>query len=302
MNIDKIPLNDILLFMAVVEAKSFSHAAKKLDLDVSSLSKRIIRLEANLKTQLLQRTTRQMTLTEAGHLLYQHAEHLKEELQALHEDISRLHSMPTGKLRIKAPMSLGHTHLVYAIQEFLRQYPQIQCELILGEHSTNLIREEIDILISIKSLDNVDLIAKQVGHRSTGIYASPDYLKKCGIPRLPQDLHQHNCLLHLGRNEKNFWPFEMEGQTKRILVKGNFCANSNAALMSAAEAGLGLVKLPSFMVQDSLKHGKLQQVLNIYAPLPSPIYAVYTKHRALPQKIKLFVNFLQEYFANLPME
>jgi len=299
-HIEDIPLNDILLFIHLVEEKNYSRAAEKLGIDVSSFSKRIIRLENNLKTQLIQRTTRQMNLTEAGHILYQHAINLRQELYDLNNNIHRLNVAPTGKLRIKAANSFGHAHLIDAIRAFLILYPQITCDLVLGSESTNLSREEIDILISIKPLDDLNLIAKKMGYRSTGIYAAPSYLQAHGVPELPQDLLKHNCLLHLDRSDKNFWPFQIKGQVRRITVSGNFSTNTNVALMNAAVAGLGLVKIPSFMVYENIKAGRLQEVLAAFALPPTPVFAVYAKHRVMPKKIKLFVDFLTKWFAHLP--
>lgn len=300
MHIEDIPLNDIMLFIHLVEEKNYSRAAEKLNIDVSSLSKRIVRLEKNLKTQLIQRTTRQMNLTEAGYILYQHALNLRQELYDLNTNIHRLNVAPTGKLRVKAANSFGHAHLIDAIREFLIQYPEISCDLVLGSESTNLSREEIDVLISIKPLDDLNLIAKKIGYRGTGIYAAPSYLAEYGIPQAPQDLTNHNCLLHLDRNDKNFWPLQVQGQIRQISVSGNFGANTNVALMNAAVAGLGLVKIPSFMVYENIKAGKLQAVLQSFYLPPTPIFAVYAKHRVMPKKIKLFVDFLAKRFIHLP--
>ena len=300
MDLKDIPLNDILLFISLVEEKSYSNAARKLDMDVSSLSKRIIRLEKNLKTQLLQRTTRQMNLTEAGNILYQHALHLKKGLQELEDDIHCLNMFPTGRLRIKSANSFGHAHLVNIIRDFLVLYPQVQFELILGGESTNLMREQIDILISIKPLDDVDLIAKKISERSTGIYGAPSYFQNHPIPQNPNDLIHHNCLFHLNRTDKNFWTFEINGQLKKIKINGNFSVNTNSALMSAALAGLGLAKLPSFMVQENVKNGRLIPVLTAFQPPATPIYAIYAKNRGLPKKIKVFLDFLTNFFAKLP--
>lgn len=299
MNLESTPLNDILLFVSVVEAEGFSRAAKKLSLDVSSLSKRIIRLEKNLKTQLLQRTTRQMTLTESGEVLYQYARQIKQQLQDLQSNITKLNHTPSGKLKISTPHSLGSTHLIGAVRDFLALYPEIHCELILGNQTKNPIHDNVDVLISIKPLEDVNLIAKKIADRTTGIYASPSYLKKYGIPKAPQDLLKHNCLMHLDRSEKNFWTFDVDGVSEHIPVKGNFCANSNAALLSAATAGLGLAKLPSFMADGQIQSKKLVSVLSPFRPEPTPVYAIYAKHRVLPQKIKLFVDFLTQHFANL---
>ncbi|MCD6047690.1 MAG: LysR family transcriptional regulator [Gammaproteobacteria bacterium] len=301
MKLDDLPLNDILLFIALVEEESYSNAARKLGIDVSSLSKRIIRLEKHLQTQLVQRTTRQMKLTEAGHLLYQHALNLKNELQSLQNNITQLQDAPMGKLRIKAPHSLGTPYLVNVIDEFLQHYPKIQCELLLGSHSTNLIRDEVDILISIKPLDDINLIAKKIGNRGTGIYASPTYLKQHGIPKIPQDLYQHNCLIHLDRGEKNIWQFVIDQQIKRIAVKGSFYANTNATLRHAAEKGLGLVKLPSFLAEPSIEQKKLVSVLQEFCPPPTAIYAIYAKNRSTPAKIKLFIQYLKQQFEHLPL-
>lgn len=299
MTLPKYSLDDWLLFAALAQENSFSRAAKKLGIDVSVLSKRIARLEKQLGTKLVLRTTRQMTLTDAGHLFQQSCAKLCADLDDFSNHWQALQQKPSGRLRIKAPLGFGHTYLAPIISEFLQYYADINVDLILGDHSYNLLKDNIDILLSIKALDdpNIDLVAKQIGIRSSGVYSSPAYLKQHGIPQHPHELIQHNCLLHRERSEKNNWRFINGHDEINVMVSGNLCANSNEALLAAACTGLGLVKLPSFLASAALAEGRLVEVLSSYKLPAHGIYAMYMKQSHMPLKIKVFIDFLAQYFS-----
>lgn len=290
-------LNDWLTFATVVEEQGFTAAAKKLGLSPSVLSKRITRLEAVLNARLLQRTTRNLVLTDIGEEFYEYCADLKLQIDEAMAVISHAQETPQGKLRVNAPMSFGHQHLVSAVSDFIKLHPQIQVELVLGSHFANLIEGGLDLAIHVKDLPDSSLHAKRLALRSSKVYGSPEYFAKYGRPQIPDDLKNHNCLLYQLQPVKHEWRFYREGVEYVVPVAGNFKANSSQALAEAAVAGLGIVKLPGYMVTHEIVEKKLESVLNEYSPKDIGIYAVYPHHRHLPPKVRLFLDFLAERFG-----
>jgi len=299
-------LNDALTFINIVEQGSFAKAATYLGLSASVVSKRMSRLENQLEAQLLQRTTRSIALTEAGQYFYEHCKRIKAQMTDAALEISKHHLHPSGLLRINAPMSFGQVHLVSAIHDFMRLYPDIQVELILGSQYANFIHNGLDIAIFIKDLPNTDLLRSQrIALRSTGVYGSPAYLEQHGVPMVPADLMRHNCMLHqsgpatqLSLGQKREWRFIQEGEVIQVPVTGTFRVNSSQALVQAALAGMGLVRLSSFMVTTEVKEGRLLSVLPAFCPRDIDIHAAYSAQRYVPSKINVFIQYLKERFSS----
>jgi DNA-binding transcriptional LysR family regulator len=291
-------LNDWLTFASAVEAKGFSAAAKKLGLSPSVVSKRISQLETNLGARLFQRSTRSLVLTEAGQLFYEHCQRIRLEIDAAKAVVVQNQQNPKGTLRVHAPMSFGQSHLATATTDFIKKYPDIRIELLLGSNTLNLIENSIDVAISIKELPDSNLIAKKIANRSIGIYASPAYLAKHGKPQHPSELLKHNCLLYHQHGQKIQWQFsDKEKKHFSIEVQGNFCANSSQALAKSAIAGLGVAKVPNFIVMQEVREGKLIRLLEKYCHHDIGIYAVYTHKNFMATKTKLFIEFLDKRFA-----
>ena len=292
-----VDVNDWLTFATIVEEQGFSAAAKKLGLSPSLLSKRITRLESALNAQLLQRTTRHLTLTDIGQSFYERCLRLRVEIEGAMLGVSNSQGIPQGKLKINAPMSFGHQHLVSAACDFMKLYPHIQIELVLGSHYSNLVERGLDIAIHIKDLPDSSLHARRIALRSTKVYGSPDYFALHGKPLVPDDLRKHNCLLHQLQPTRHEWRFYNEGMEFVVPVSGNFKANSSQALATAATAGTGIVKLPGYMVTQGIIEGKLQSVLNEYAPKDIGIYAVYQHNKHMAPKIRAFLDFIADRFG-----
>lgn len=294
---DEVDINDWLTFATIVEEQGFTAAAKKLGLSPSVLSKRITRLESTLNARLLQRTTRHLTLTDIGQSFYERCSRLRAEIEDAMLVVSNSQGTPQGKLRINAPMSFGHQHLVSAASDFIKQYPTVQIELILGSHYSNLIEGGLDVAIHIKDLPDSSLHAKRIALRSTKVYGSPEYFARHSLPIVPDDLRHHNCLLYQLQPTKHEWRFYHEGTEFIVPVSGNFKANSSQALAAAAVSGIGIVKLPGYMVTQEIIEGKLQSVLNEYAPKDIGIYAVYQHNKHLAPKIRAFLDFIAQRFG-----
>ena len=299
-------INDALTFVSVINEGSFAAAAKKQCISPSVLSKRISRLENQLQVQLIQRTTRSMSLTESGKIFYEHCKRINAEINEAATELLLHHKNPSGLLRINAPMSFGQVHLMPAVNDFIKLYPDIQIELILGSQYANFIHNGLDLAIFIKDLPNTHLIrSRKITVRSTGVFGAPSYFKNCGIPKTPSDLINHNCLIyqsepdnHLGIGQKFEWRFgNLEGK-KTVPVSGNLRINSSQALVKAAVAGIGLVKLSSFMVTEELKCGNLRSVLDDFCEHDIDIQAAYPNQRYLPSKVRVFIDYLVERFQS----
>ncbi len=289
---------DWLAFITIVEEKSFTLAAQRLAVSPSVLSKRITRLESQLKARLLQRTTRQLMLTEIGQLFFERCQRIRSEMQDAALAVSQTQQKPQGTLRINSPMSFGHLHLVPAISDFMHLYPDIRVELVLGSHYANLIEGSLDLAIHTDELLDSCLAARRIALRSTRVYGAPNYFAKHGIPKQPQDLTQHNCLLYQLQPTKHTWHFQHNGVDEYVKVNGNFKANSSHALAAAAVTGLGIVKLPGYMVTEDIQAGRLISVLKDYCPRDTGIYIVYPQNRYLSINVRAFIDYLVQRFSS----
>ncbi len=299
-------INDALAFVSVVDEGSFAAAAKKWGISSSVISKRISRLENQLRVQLIQRTTRSMSLTESGQIFYERCKRIKAEIKDAASVVLQNHQNPSGLLRINVPMSFGQVHLVSAVNDFIVLYPEIQIELILGSQYASFIHNGLDLAIFIKDLPDTHLLrSRKITVRSTGVYGAPDYLKRCGIPTTPDELANHNCLIYqsepgnqLGIGQKYEWRFCNDKEKIIVPVSGNLRINSSQGLVKAALAGVGLVKLSSFMVTEETKSGRLISVLDDYCERDIEIHAAYPNQRYLPSKVRVFIDFLIARFRS----
>lgn len=294
-------ISDALTLVSVVDEGSFAAAGKRNGVSSSVISKRISRLEHQLKVQLIQRTTRSLGLTESGKIFYERCKKIKAEINEATLEVLQQHQKPSGLLRINVPMSFGQVHLVPAINDFMALYPEIQLELILGSQYANFIHNGLDVAIFIKDLPNTHLLkSRKITVRNKGVYGSPNYFERFGLPKIPQELIQHNCLIYQtepGNQSGKFeWQFCDGNTSLSVPVCGNLRINSSQALVTAAIAGIGLAKLSSFMVTDELKRGQLISVLEDYCERDIDIHAAYPNQQFVSSKVRVFIDFLVERF------
>jgi DNA-binding transcriptional LysR family regulator len=290
-------LSDLMTFVTVMDEASFTKAAHKLDVAHSVVSKRISRLEAALKVHLIHRSTRRLALTEAGQALYERCAQIKKDLEEVTLSVSADNQQPHGTLRVNAPMSFGQLHVVPAVCEFMKLYPDIQVELLLGRQYANLLEHSLDVSIQVSELPDSNFVAKKLGTRNTYICAAPDYFKKHSKPHVPEDLASHSCLIYHSHKIHNEWRF-IENQKERVVkVKGILHINSSQAILGAVMQGMGVARLPGYLVENYLQSGKLEAVLQEYCPRDIGIYAVYPHNRHLAVKVRCFVEFLEKRFG-----
>lgn len=277
-------------FVAVAETHSFTAAANKLATSVAQVSRRISTLEERLAVKLFNRTTRKVTLTEAGHVYFQQCKHLVEGLELAELAVTQMQSTPKGLLKVTAPVTFGEQNLAPLLHQFLEQYPQVDLELMLTNQKLDLIEMGFDVAIRLGRLQDSSLIAKRLSSRQLYVCASPNYLDRFGEPHTLSELTRHQCLV----GSVDYWRFRDAKREKSIRVTGRIHCNSGYALLDAAKRGLGLVQLPDHYVQQALDEGELIEVLTEYRDEREGIWALYPQNRNLSPKVRLLIDFLAE--------
>ncbi len=280
-------------FVTVAEVNSFTQAAKKLSTSVAQISRRVSALEERLAVKLLNRTTRKVTLTEAGQLYFQHCRQLVEGLELAELAVTRMQSSPKGLLKITAPVTYGERHLAPLLNQFLEHYPQVDLELILTNQKLDLLEAGIDIAVRLGRLEPSTMIARRLANRQLYVCASRKYLDSFGEPHTLSELNHHQCLL----GSMEYWRFSEAGKERSIRVTGRIKCNSGFALRDAAKRGLGLVQLPDYYIEQDLKSGELIEVLTQYREQKEGIWALYPQNRNLSVKVRLLIEFLTEHLA-----
>lgn len=294
-------LTDIAVFIQIVESGSFTAAAERLGLSRSVVSKYLTRLEDRLGARLLNRTTRRLSLTEAGHTFFARSQHGLQEIEAAEAEVSRLQETPRGVLRLNTPMSFGILHIAPAIADFINQYPELSVEMNLDDQQVNLVEEGVDVAIRIAELPDSSLIARKLGSCRRVVCATKDYLEKNGTPRTPNDLRKHNTFTFRYHDSPSEWQFlSAEGRFVTVPVSGSIQMNNSLAIRESLLCGAGITLIPSFVVGEDIKAGRLHEVLKDYRAQEFSIYAVYPERRHLSPKVKAFIEFMKERIAEPP--
>jgi len=289
-------ISAIPVFTAVIEYGSFSKAADKLGISKSAVSKRISALEAQLGVKLLHRSTRKLSLTEAGSSYYQHASQALRFAQEAEYAATKLQQVPKGTLRVSCPVSFGHLHLAPLIPRFLQQYPQIELHLNMSDVRTDIISEGLDIALLAGSLPDSSLVAKQITSLNSVLCASSEYLTRHGVPKTPSDLLNHNCILYSNHTVINEWGFFKESEQEVVRVSGNYQVNNSEALRKSLLQGLGIGRLPTFIAGADIQKGDLLPVLDNYKMPHKLLYAVFPERLYMPEKVRVFIDYLVESF------
>ena len=288
-------------FARVAETGSFSAAARALNISKSLISRQVTWLEAELGARLIARTTRSLTLTEAGRGYYDQVARILTEIEEADLSVTQLQATPRGRLRVSAPMSFSVLCVAPILPDFLALYPEIEVDMVLNDRRVDLLEDGFDLAIRIGKLADSSLIARKLSDSRLYVCASPDYLAQKGTPELPADLRRHDCLCYSNADNLTEWRFEdRDGGALSVEVKGRLHANNGDLLRAAALRGLGLVQLPGFLVAEDIRKGDLVPVLEAFVRQEGGIYAVYPHARYLPPKIRVFVDFLAERWGGDP--
>lgn len=294
-------LGDMTAFVRVVEARTFTAAAQRLGWSKSVVSRRLAELEERLGARLLNRSTRRLSLTEAGRAYYDRCVRILADIEETEASVASLHAEPRGQLSINAPMSFGMLHLPSAIAEFMASYPEVGVDLVLNDRFVDLIDEGYDLALRIGTLADSALYARKLAACRRVLAASPDYLARHGEPRHPGDLAHHECLVYSMNSNADIWRLTgPDGQQINARIAGRLSANNGDVLRDVAVAGGGIVLSPTFLICDQLADGSLVPVLTSYGPSDIPLHAVYPHNRHLSAKVRAFVDFLAARFAPDP--
>ena len=287
-------------FVAVATEGSFSNAASTLKLSPQLVSKYVSKLEEQLNSRLLNRTTRKVSLTEAGSHYFAHAQQILLSIDDMESQLSGLQQNPRGILRISAPVSFGLRHMAQLITDFQIRYPLVTIDLQLNDRKVDIVDEGFDVALRIGKLKSSSLIAKQVAPIRVVLCASPEYLKKHGTLDNPENLEQHRYLHYSYMNMDSKEHIYHLLKAKVLEQCNGFSSNNGDVLVEAAIAGAGLVLQPTFIVSEAVSNGKLVIVLPELEPKPLGLYAVYAHRKLLPHKVRCFIDFMAGYYGSSP--
>jgi DNA-binding transcriptional LysR family regulator len=292
-------VNELFLFVLVVEAGSFNKAAAIAGISTPALSKKISKLEKDLSVQLLYRTTRKLSLTEAGETLYQHAKNINQQVNEAIGAVSNFSETIAGEIKLSVPTISGELLLAEIVADFCHQHPDISVNIRLENEFVDLVKGGLDLAIRTGYLEDSTLIAKPLIISHWVVCCSPQYIEKYGKPNTIEDLLTHNCLAYTGQAKGSHdWRFKHNGQEKNIRIVGNLQTNNAQALRKAALAGYGIAYVPRCGVYEDLQSGKLIALLTDYEPRSLGVYAVYSYTRHLPEKIRLLIDHIKQGYQN----
>ncbi|MES9862925.1 MAG: LysR substrate-binding domain-containing protein [Candidatus Thiodiazotropha sp. LLP2] len=286
-------------FAAVVEKGSFTAAAEVLGVSKSVVSKQISHLERHLGVQLLQRTTRRLHLTQAGEVFSSYTQRIMSEVREAEQSVLPLQNEPQGRLRVSAPESLAMSLLPGVLLDFQQRFPQLELEIHITGRFIDLVEEGIDVALRVGELEDSSLVARLLMPCGFHACASPEYLKKHGYPAHPEELSKHNCLIYSQGPQSGGWFFkDKKGKEIHTKVEGNLRSDTGNLLMSAVLNGNGIFIAPTYMVASALKEGRLESILDDYAPATTGLYAVYPYSKLVSTKVRAFVDYLVEAWSD----
>ncbi|MCL4183503.1 MAG: LysR family transcriptional regulator [Burkholderiaceae bacterium] len=289
------------MFAQVVEAKSFSAAAETLGMSKSLASRHVSALERSLSVKLLNRSTRRLSLTEAGTLFYEHCARIVQEAELAEQRLTRTQSEPAGLVRMTAAPAFAVRHVMPALAEFHQKYPRIQVKLSCSNRVVDLGDEGFDLGIRVSFRPAPNLVARKLSVNRSVLCATPAYLERHGRPRRVDDLRKHECVLFPTLAPKGVWTLRRNGRKYSVQVSGMFETDDVDAVRAAVAAGLGIGILPVYMAGDALRQRQLVPLLRGYQVLPeSAIYLVYLPNRTLSSRVRALIDFLAERFAPVP--
>jgi len=288
------------VFTAVVEAGSFAAAADKLDLSRGMTSRYVAQVEAHLGVRLLNRTTRRLSLTDAGQDYYQRAAQVLAMVEEAERAAAQGAAAPRGTLRINTSVGFGARHLGPAISDYLTRYPSVKVDVVLNDRVVDLVEEGFDVAVRIARRVDPGLVARPITRARLVACASPDYLRRHGIPKTPADLARHNCLTYAYSGPQNEWRFTRRGREQVIKATGNLHGNNGDIISNAAAEGLGVIVQPTFLLHELLRTRRLVRVLAEWEVADSTIYAVYPSRQFLAPKVRAFIDLLLERFGDNP--
>lgn len=289
----------IQTFIKVVEAGSFSAAARP-DSSVSSVARQVKSLEDELGVRLINRSTRRLSLTEPGQLFYERVRLIAADLGKAKHEATSFQDSVKGVLRVSLRVSTGTTVIVPALPAFLKQYPELSLDIALTDERLDLVANNIDAAVWIGDLPDSEIVARRLSPSQRIVCGSPAYFARHGVPKTPDDLQQHNCLLFTAPSYGDVWGFSKDGEHEEVKVQGNLRSPNSLVLLSAAMADLGVIVINEWIVRPLVSQRSLIRVLDNYRVKPatgdSELHVVFPSSRGLSRKVRVFVDFLVQLF------
>jgi len=291
-------LTCMAVFRKVVERHSFSDAAEELTMSAGSVSKYVAALETHIGTPLLARTTRRISLTEAGGTYYAKCVRILDDIEEAEKSTGQLHPTPRGLLKVRAPISLGSAHLGRTVADFLARFPEVQLELTMNDFFVDPAEQGFDVAIAIGANDREPMRgARPIGRMARAMVAAPSYLARHGEPASVADLKRHNCIVYNRGQVPDEWHLLAAAGDRTVRVAGNCRCNNSPVLREALLEGAGIGLLPAFLVADDIADGSLRIVLPGWTPESRTLYAVFPQPRHPSSKVREFVDFLAHSLA-----
>jgi DNA-binding transcriptional LysR family regulator len=288
------------MFAAVMETGSFAQAARRLGTSSGQASKLVSRLEADLGARLLNRTTRALSPTEVGQAYYERIRAVIEELDTLGEAVKNRSGSVSGRLKLTAPLSFGTKQLVPALVAFATRFPEVSLDVSFSDRMVNLVDEGFDAALRIGHQSDASLVMRKLCESRIVVVASPAYLARHAVPSTPQDLAALDCVVDTNFKDRDTWHFRVADQPVTVTVRGRIHLSNADACVAAAEAGLGITQVPSFVAGDAIHAGRLVPLLRGLEPPAVPVQVVYPPGRHLALKVRAMVDFLAERFRGEP--
>ncbi|MBP2156439.1 MULTISPECIES: LysR family transcriptional regulator [Erwinia] len=297
-------IGDIAAFVAAVKAGSYTHAASSLGLTRSAIGKSVVRLETRMGVRLLNRTTRSLSLTDEGRVMFDRCRQILDDLEEVDATMAMRRVKPTGTLRLSAPLSFGQRHILPVLDIYLKKWPELRAEVSFSDRFVDLIEEGFDIAIRIgEPRDDSRILTRTIASQHIVTCASPEYLSSRGVPETPADLTGHDTIFLLSAEKRRSWRFATPEGTFVYEGPGRLNLDSSEAMRASAIAGFGLVHLPTYLLGEDLRSGKLIPVLEEYPFPPEPIRIIYPSKRHLSPRIRAFIDLLVERWEpGLPWE
>ncbi|MCA1440651.1 LysR family transcriptional regulator [Ensifer sp. IC4062] len=285
-------LEDYEAFLAIVERGSLTTAARRLNRSLQSVSRSLAALEASVGVELVHRTTRRSTPSEAGMTFYQRIKPAIEELEQAKLEAASGRIQPSGILRLGAPVLFGPEFLMPIVARYMRRYPEVEVDLLLSDAFVDLAAENIDLVVRIGELPDSNLRARRLGKLRRVVFGAPSYLDRHGRPRHPSDLVNHHCILRNVGQRFGEWMFEIDGKPRAVRVTGPLRVDSMISIYAAVSQGLGLGYSPLWQIRRLVDDGRVEIVLDSFESVPVPIHALWKDGRSMPAKVRTFLDML----------
>lgn len=291
-------LNNMQVFCRIVELGTFAAVARERNLSAMMISKYMAQLEKSLGVVLLNRTTRSLTVTEAGESYYNRSKQLLEDFNELEESTVQLGSTVKGELKMNAPIDFGGLYMVPAIDAYQKLYPEVKIQMSLDNKPVNLRKGIVDISIVVTDTLDLGVVARKITKTALCTYASPEYLKLNGCPQTLDELAFHRCLHYMNTPHGDHWIFSDKGNSVKVKNNWSFSTNNGRALCEAAVLGMGVIQAPQLSVVEYIVKKQLIEILPEYRIPSLFVYATYLQRRFYPAKLTTFINFLNVFFEN----